>query len=581
MVKKRGRPPRNKEKQDSNRKKNEHQEHIVMSEKESFSEANITIGNIQSQWGGLVSKYAGQVTDTVFNRAVENAMLHNPFIQNQRVKNFNPLPGATNKSDIQQALKNVTGSERQLRNISMELYYTNFVYSNLIRLEREVPAYYWYVTPQYVTKEDMQRNDFKEEIQFVNRIMESFEPALSFKTINHQVQIEGKSSYLVRKSYDENKKKVNYFLLEKMLPNEIKITGIGSNQQYVVSFNMMVFLNPMYDVSQYPPYIGEIWEEMKSNGLITQNSHSKRWEYVPGKMLSPDHTLEVVGNNYFYWVELSQDDCFTFGQELATPMCFPTTTGLFMDLKELDDYRWLMGSLMSKGVTSILTGEVPTVTGAKAGTDATIITPDLVLFYENLFSSTVSASVMPYFAPFKDLELHNIDNQPENMNIVYNRLRDLVATSGNGSLLAVNDKPSVAMVKANQLIAASRSNYLTLQFQQFLNKVINNQFNLKYEYKITLWGDIFDTNGELKLAKEMLQNGITSMLPRVLSAFNQTVEDLRAINDYIDVIGVKVYNRDSIEETQSVGRPRKEETEIDNDNTAASVDKGDNVSDIK
>jgi len=39
----------------------------------------------------------------------------------------------------------------------------------------------------------------------------------------------------------------------------------------------------------------------------------------------------------------------------------PDAIGLFNDLNELDDYRWLQANLLSKGVTSILTAEVPLV----------------------------------------------------------------------------------------------------------------------------------------------------------------------------------------------------------------------------
>ena len=126
-----------------------------------------------------------------------------------------------------------------------------------------------------------------------------------------------------------------------------------------------------------------------------------------------------------------------------------------------------------------------------------------------------------------------------------------------------------------------------MQFQQFLNNVINNQFDLKYQYKTTLWGDIFDTSDNLKMAKELLQNGVTSMLPRVLSAFNQSVEDMKTINDYIEVLGIVIYAR-NIENktnqksaTQEVGRTTIEEKDIENDSTAASKDSGNNVSDIK
>lgn len=592
VKKKRGRPPKN-----TNTKTES-----VKTINESPME-QITMSEIQNKWGEIVRRFGNNqegLNPQKVKNAYSQAILNNPFIQNQRVKTINSTAYKKEKKEIQAALENPANNEQSLRETSMGLYYTNFVYNNLVRLEREIPNYFSYLMPQYVTKKDMQKESFQKDIQFANRILEKFNPQLSFKTINMQVQLEGKCSYLLRKSYNYPKK-VDFFLLEKLVPSHVKITSIGSKQQYIVSFNMMLFLNPMYDVSQYPPYIGEIWEQMQANGMIIKNQNT--YQFNPQGKIMSNYLFEQINGNYYYWVELNQDDCFTFGQELSTPMAFPSSIGLFLDLKELDDYRWLMGNLMSKSVTSILTAEVPIYKDAKAGSDGTIITPDLISFYDDIFSRTVSSNVMTYFAPFKNFELHNIDSQPDNMNIIYNRLRDLVATSGNAALLSISDKPSVAMVKATEAIAASRAKYLTLQFEQFLNHVINEQFDLKYEYKVTLWGDIFDTADDFKKAKELLQNGVQSMLPRVLSFFGQSVEDMRTFNDYIDVIGIEIYSRNgteekegsssstnnnsaiisknSVTEQKEVGRTTIEETEIENDSTAASRDNGDNVSDTK
>lgn len=583
VKKKRGRPPKNKE------VKNEKVEQIKM-----VAETNNThtIEDIQNKWFQVLSKYGGELdVKTVRSAYDKTTALQNPFLQNTRIKQVTSRAINKEKKDIQVALQNPVNNEQSLRETSMNLYYTNYVYNNLLRLNREIPQYYWYATPQYVDKDQMKKDNFKEEVKFVNKIIEKFNPSLSFKTINMQVQLEGKATYLVRKSY-EKKKKVNFFLLQKLNSDEVKLTGFGSKQTYITSFNMMLFLNPMYDVSQYPPYIQDIWEEMQANGMIKKDETTGALKFIPNKTLKPSHILEYVDGTYFYWVQLHQDDCFTFGQDLATPVCFPETAGLFLDMKELADYRWLMGNLMAKSVTTILTGEVPLQHDAKAGSDATIVSPDLIAFYDTIFNQTVSSNVMTYFAPFKNFELHNIDNQPDNMNIVYSRLRDLIATSGNSALMSISDKPSIAMTKASQAIAASRARYLTLQFEQFLNNVVNNQFELEHQYKITIWGDIFNSD-ELKVAKELLQNGIRSLLPKVLSSVNLTVEDHKCVCDYLDELGIEVYYKnekptnDTKEQTQEnteekkVGKPKMEIEEIENDSTAASVDAGNNVSDIK
>ena len=554
--------------------KNEGKKEINMSE-------NISIEQVQQKWNELKTKYATNIDIySKFNTTLSNAMINNPFLQNSRVKQISSQALEKSKTDIQEALNAPQNNEQLFRETSMTLNFQNYVYNTLLRLGREIPEYNYYFTPLHVDKKDMDEN-FKKEVKFVDSILLAFNPKLKFKTINMQVQQEGKCSYLVRKSYNKNKGVVDFFLLQKLNSDMVKITGLGSKQQYTVSFNMNIFLNPMYDVSQYPPYIGEIWKQMKEKGMIKEDK-KKGVIFNPQQPLKSNHILEYANNHYSYWVELNQNDCFTFGQDLSTPMALPETIGLFLDLKELADYRWLMGSLMSKSVTSILTGTVPMQKDAKAGSDATLVSPDLIALYDSIFARNVSSNVLSYFAPFTDFKLHEISSQPDNMDIVYNRVRDLIATSGNSALMSVNDKPSIAMTKAAQAISASRAHYLTLQFEQFLNNVINEQFELKNKYKFTLWGDIFDKE-RIKVAKELYSKGVHSLLPMILSYYNQSIMDYVSTTDFMEVMGVKLEDSKEEEETETnpVGRPKMNEDEIESDATGASVNAGTNVSDIK
>src|SRR5699024_2770939 len=119
------------------------------------------------------------------------------------------------------------------------------------------------------------------------------------------------------------------------------------------------------------------------------------------------------------------------------------------------------------------------------------------------------------------------------------RLRDLVATSGTSSLLGITEKPTVAMTVAAKQLAASHCDYLTRQFENFLNYAVNNKFNLKYDWKITLWGDIYHWRDDLKIAKELLSGGVKSVLPKILSAEDMSLEDCICTSDYIDSLGIK------------------------------------------
>ena len=136
------------------------------------------------------------------------------------------------------------------------------------------------------------------------------------------------------------------------------------------------------------------------------------------------------------------------------------------------------------------------------------------------------------------------------MDIIYDRTRDLIATSGLSALLTISDKPSIASVKAAQSIQASKMEYLTQQYEQFLNNIINSEFGLKNKWKITLWGDIFYIRDDLKNLKELVLSGMEGLMPKLLSAVGTTLEDYRCSKFYMDALEVKIEKSFDIEKME-------------------------------
>ena len=113
VKKKRGRPPKQKTTDMEN--KNEKKEQIKMSQ-ETVVTSDVTIGQIQSAWASTMQKYGGTVDHSVMKQAVSNAMLSNPFIQNQRVKSINSTASNKDKKAIQTALQNLLDYRRRCCN---------------------------------------------------------------------------------------------------------------------------------------------------------------------------------------------------------------------------------------------------------------------------------------------------------------------------------------------------------------------------------------------------------------------------------------------------------------------------------
>ena len=126
----------------------------------------------------------------------------------------------------------------------------------------------------------------------------------------------------------------------------------------------------------------------------------------------------------------------------------------------------------------------------------------------------------------------------------------MIATSGLSALLTISDKPSIASVKAAQSIQASKMEYLTQQYEQFLNNIINSEFGLKNKWKITLWGDIFYIRDDLKNLKELVLSGMEGLMPKLLSAVGTTLEDYRCNKFYMDALEVKIEKSFDIEKME-------------------------------
>lgn len=585
--KKRGRKPKLPE--DVKITKNEEKEKLVMSKEQ------LSFNDVQKKWSEIFAKRGARsfAEGGPINQGFFQAHISNPFLQNTRVKQVSSQPSDKSKEDIKGLIQAPQGNEQGLREVSALTYYQNYLYNQLVRLQRDVPEYKIYAMPTKKRDVSSYSKEDLDEADYVNcEIIDKNNLPLEFKTITTQVNLEGKCTYLVRKSWTKDVKikdrKVNYLKLQKLPSDYVKITGFGSKQYYTISLNMMIFMMPGWDISFFPPYIGEIWEEMIKKGLIDKDK-SGRLSIIPQnlKPLRNSHILEATKNSYAYWVKLDQEDAYTFGQDLAHANAFPETMGMFLDFKDLEDYRWLQSSLISKTVTSILTATIPVKKDSSAGVDATLISPNMIDLYDGIISERVSSTVLPLFAPFEDFELHTIPNQPENSNIIYNRLRDLIASTGNAALLPITDKPSIAMVKGAQALAAARAQYLTLQYKQFLTNVINEGFGLKNTYKITIWSDIYDKD-RFKLMKELLLGGYVGLLQPVLSYFDYNITDYQSNCAYLEALGIEVVVKDGVEkektdspEKKAVGRQPLNEDEVENDNTAASKDAGNNVTDIK
>lgn len=618
--KKRGRPPKVKPEPVVN----EAPERLEMVSK---SKAPAPIENMMRDLTGLYQRAlkGGWCGGVDFNQ-------YNPFLQNDRLKMLNTRPGTMGREDLTKALKTPGESELGLRAEAWSMSSTQYLYYKILRMAADVPMFKYYLVPELLEKAEYKKDDFKNDDKLVDEWLSQFDVKNTLKKTALEVKREGKATYLLRNSISDvgKNKTVNYAKWQKLPSEYVKLVKIGEHG-YIASFNFMLFLNPAFSVCQYPEFIQNIWNNLVNSGAVSvagcgggylpcgTYSFADGREIEPGinveKLLNYFYeyrgsngketlrgSLEITGKSlteraYFFWVQMPQDLCYTFCSDSSNPWVVPDTAGLLLSLDELADYDTLQGLVESTPLTALLTAEAETIPNPNPGQDQSVLNPETIAGIEEHFNSSTSTNLEALFAPLKNFKLLSLPSQPNSSEISANATKNVLTRAGLGGLITTTDKPSVSQVKTAQLLAEAEAHFVTLQFESVLNMIINKIIGTKYHWGLHIWGGIFTFNDEIKRDKELFVAGATFVLPKLASAYDLSIRDTRAVQQYID--SFEIYDdfktvtqvrQENINEQKSVsdtistgraGRPLKDDSDIDNDNTAASKDGGLDTADTR
>ena len=211
------------------------------------------------------------------------------------------------------------------------------------------------------------------------------------------------------------------------------------------------------------------------------------------------------------------------------------------------------------------------------------------------FNEATSTNVEAWLWPAKNIKLQQLAADVNSSDILSNATENFIETSGDAGLTITDSKPNVMMIKTAQLLNASAQRYVTLQFEQVLNFILQHKLGFKYEWKIRIWGDIFSNEVEKKYLKEVVANGNIALLPKLMSAEGISIRDTKALTEYLKTFD---FYKDFVTYTQlkqselrieaseadetrtgEVGRPLLPDSEITSDATAISRETGTNTAD--
>lgn len=585
----------------------EGQERLDMAGKDAQPTSEIiSIDDLTKRWRNTFQKIAYMDGKSGIATVATKWNKLNPFLQNQRIKDLYTRAKSYSKANIGEFLESPGNHERELRSLAWANSSSQQIYYNILRRACDIPIYNYFTIPDLL-EGDYGREDFQQEDRLVQNWLETFDVPLTCKTMALEVKREGKSSYLLRNKFiGQGKNKTTAFCtLQKMPTDWIKITGKGQ-LGYTISFDMMYFLNIANSPSDFGDFMEAAWADIIENGVVEQDVQTKKYQLNLERAANYKFSyegetyisaIEGMKNgrqmNYMFWLRMPYDICFTFGSDNSHPWVAPDTMGLMLKLQELTDYGQLAGLIASTPLTAVLTGEIEVIQQPRAGKNESVFSPEVLQGYMQQFNEATSTNVEAWMWPAKNIKLQQLSADVNSSDIISTATSNFLESAGEGGLTIATDKPNVAQITVAKQLAASQQRYVTLQFEQVLNFILQHKLGLKYVWKIRIWGDIFNNENDKKYLKEIVANGNIALFPKLMSAEGISMRDTKAITEYIkqfkfydefvtytQLKSAELGQKMAEEKAQgSVGRPMIEDGNIENDATAKSREEGTNTSD--
>jgi len=553
------------------------------------SPANPTIKDVENVWKKLFNKKDVNLFSIL--QGYNNVLTNDPYLLNQRVKQLKTLPNFLDRDTIEKALVNPENNEFELRTATRSMLYLTYPLYRMMMLYEGILTYKDYFLPTYVDKEEMDKPRFKSDVKFVDMWRKKLNAKKQFRRIVAEVLAEGKKAYYLRQSYDSSKgnENVDYVHFQDLPSDWYKIIKHSTESYAVVAFDFTYFWQAGTSLDMFPPIFKQYYEELES---ITDNRDGKK--YINPLKNNNKGLLEYSSekNAWSYWRELPSDQCFVFSFTESDDLQISPFAALLLQAQDLSSYSLLQQQLLAVPLYSIILGEIPLSKENQSGAhiDDYALSPMSVDLFENKVNSNMPPGITYNMVPTTDNELYHFEAIP-NANEIYDKgLQQMINTSGTSTLMTTTEKPSVAQVAAGKIIEKRYIDRMYEQFAWAVNIIFKNLYldgDIHYRWEYRIFGDAFSEQEDKKDLEKSLSMGQSELLPKYLAYHDMSLSDAITAIDYVD--STKIYDKftvlrssfnTNIDDMQP-GRKKKSENEIDNDNTASSVDLGEDTSEVR
>lgn len=568
--------------------------------KKNNSENIITVNQVENKWkkifssSGMGSSSYGGFINGYFRNG--NGMFANdPYLLNQRIKQLKSTPSYLSREEIESALLDIDHNELGLRKATTSILNMTYpLYKSLLMYEG-ILSYKNYVFPKYVPDNEKGTPRYKSDCMFTDMWLKKLNIPYQFRRITFEVLQEGKKAYYIRQSYNSQtgKERCDYVHFENLPTDWFKIIKKSTDSYYVCAFNFAYFWQSGTSLGQFPPIFTQYYNQLMGAVIVDNNGSIQA---IDKSKTPKDVIIEYNSDTmeWFYWKELPLDEVFIFSFDETHANVVSPFVSLLLPAQDLSSYSLLQQQLLSVPLYSIILGEIP-LFDDKSSTDpdAYKLSPDATTLFESIINSRMPPGTSYAMTPAKSNTMYKFSELPNSDKIYLSALQQLSITSGTGNLMALTEKPSVAQVASSKSI---EKRFIDRVYSQYMNacnillRKMYEQGDLKYQWQTRIWGSIFSDDDEKDACLKGLTLGQKELFLDYLALSDKTLLDANSICDFVDSTGIydkfqvlvnsySTSGKDVVDKKN--GRPSVDENNIQSDETASSIDSGQNTAENK
>lgn len=521
----------------------------------------------------LAGQYGDMPIDNIFNAWARAATATNPFLQNQRVKRVNTMPGNYGKNDIVEMLKTPDNSEKSLRQVAHGLEWTAYPYRKIRTTYQAIATYHYYHYPAYA---DGKNDDLWREGRLLDKFNHAMRPDRWARQIVGQVVQDGKVAYTPRFEVDKAHNQVGYAFMQQIPSDWWKIVGFNSESKYTVMFDMMYFLQPGADWRQFGdlfvPYLDDFASVLvPGSGVFPAKGNGKKFVYASkncvrgadGRTWSVDfdaferlsidgdgNRRDVEGNPrlynqngvWAYWVTLPVDKAWVFEFDDTTRVVASPLSGLFLAFDQLSALEDVQMAILQNPLVQICLGEIPYWNEKQVNTsDQYKLSPTGRDFFTAMWYQMTqmanTGGIGFFLAPAENLHMESLQEAPNATNITTSGYAYAVQKSGMSGLIPINSDPRAGAVNLSATLEENAIFPVYRQIEAMMESMYR-QIGTRYEWRFTMFGGFLSDKEDTDTAKAGMASGMLSETVRYLALRGLSVWDDMSISEMVKESGV-------------------------------------------